>query len=64
MDNNCHIPDLLQSFSYVENGGLNLVLNLAKLGTCMTVASHSIILTTMCEQNKQVKISKLAQTNM
>ena len=23
---NCHIPDLVQTFSYVENGGLNLVL--------------------------------------
>ena len=26
MNNNCHIPDLALSFSYVENGGLNLVL--------------------------------------
>ena len=26
MGNNCHIPDLLQAFSNVENGGLNLVL--------------------------------------
>ena len=26
MDNNCHIPDLAQAFSNVENGGLNLVL--------------------------------------
>ena len=26
MDNNCHIPDLVQAFSNVENGGLNLVL--------------------------------------
>ena len=25
-DNNCHIPDLAQPFSYVENGGVNLVL--------------------------------------
>ena len=25
MDNNCHIPDLVQDFSYVENGGLILV---------------------------------------
>ena len=24
MDNNCHIPDLVQAFSNVENGGLNL----------------------------------------
>ena len=26
MKNNCHIPDLVQAFSNVENGGLNLVL--------------------------------------
>ena len=26
MDKNCHIPDLVQEFSNVENGGLNLVL--------------------------------------
>ena len=26
MDKNCHIPDLVQAFSNVENGGLNLVL--------------------------------------
>ena len=26
MDNNCHIPDLVQAFSYVKNNGLNLVL--------------------------------------
>ena len=29
MNNNCHIPDLVQAVSYVENGGLNLVLWLA-----------------------------------
>ena len=29
MDNNCHIPDLEQAFSFVENGGLNQVLQLA-----------------------------------
>ena len=23
MDNNCHIPDLLQAFIYLESGGLN-----------------------------------------
>ena len=23
MDKNCHIPDLIQAFSNVENGGLN-----------------------------------------
>ena len=26
MDNNCHIPDLVHAFSYVEKGRLNLVL--------------------------------------
>ena len=26
MDKNFHIPDLVQAFSNVENGGLNLVL--------------------------------------
>ena len=26
MDNKCYIPDLVQAFSNVENGGLNLVL--------------------------------------
>ena len=26
LDNNCYIPDLIQAFSNVENGGLNLVL--------------------------------------
>ena len=26
MDNNGHIPDFVQAFSNVENGGLNLVL--------------------------------------
>ena len=25
MDKNCHIPDLVQAFSNVENGGLNLI---------------------------------------
>ena len=29
--------DLVRAFSYVENGGLNLVLKLAKPLTCMTV---------------------------
>ena len=53
MDNNCHIPDLVQVFSYEENDGLNMVLKLAKAFTCMTVALNSIILTLMCEPNKQ-----------
>ena len=25
MDKNCHIPDLVQAFSNVENNGLNLI---------------------------------------
>ena len=25
MDYNCHIPDYVQAFTYVENSGLNLV---------------------------------------
>ena len=53
MVNNCHIPGLVQTFAYVENDGLNLVLKLAKPLTSMTVAENSIKLTTMCEQNKQ-----------
>ena len=28
VDNNCHIPDLLQTFANIENGGLNLVLSI------------------------------------
>ena len=31
MDNNRHIPDDGQIFSYVENGGVNLVLKLSQL---------------------------------
>ena len=34
--------------SYVENGGLKLVLYVARPFTCMTVAFNSIILTAMC----------------
>ena len=30
MVNNCHNPDFVQAFSHVEDGGLNLVLKLAK----------------------------------
>ena len=37
IDNNCHIPNLVQAFSYVENSGLNLVFKLAKNLSCMTV---------------------------
>ena len=53
MDNNCHIPYLVQTFSDVENGGLNTILYLVKPLTCMTFASISIILIAMREQNKQ-----------
>ena len=53
MDNNCHISDLEQTFSYVENGRLNLVLKLDKHLTCIIGASNSIILPTVCKQNKQ-----------
>ena len=40
MNNNCHILDLVQSFSYVENGKLTQFLYLAKPLTCMTVVSN------------------------
>ena len=60
MYNNCHIPDLVQASSYVENGRLNLVLKLAKPLIIMTVASNSIILTTMGEQNNQIQV-KMSQ---
>ena len=48
MNNNGYIPDLVHAFSYVENGGLNLVLQLAKPLTCTTVALNSIILSMIC----------------
>ena len=35
MENKCHIADLVQAFSYVENGGFVLVLWQAKPITCM-----------------------------
>ena len=35
-ESHCYIPDLVHTFCYVENGGLNLVLWLAKPLTCMT----------------------------
>ena len=42
IDNNCHIPNLVQVFSYVENGGLNLV---SKLDNRSLVwQSHQILL--------------------
>ena len=52
MDNNCYIPDLLQAFFYLQKWLIKPGF-IAKLSTCMTVASNSIILTTMFEQNKQ-----------
>ena len=48
MNNNCHIPDLVQAFSNVENGGLKWFYN-AKPLTCITAASNSIIFSTMSE---------------
>lgn len=53
MDYNCHIPDLVYAFSYLE---------LAKPLSCMTVASNFIILTTMWEQNKQTQQVKISKT--
>ena len=53
MDSNCNIPDVVQAFSHVVNGGLNLVLKLDKSLTCMTGAWNSIVMTTICEQNNQ-----------
>ena len=35
MDKYWHIPDLVEAFSYVEHGGLNLVLKLAKPHSCI-----------------------------
>ena len=35
MDNKCHIPDMVQALSHVDNGVLNLVLEVAKLLTCI-----------------------------
>ena len=55
MDNNCHIPDLSQAFYFVENGGLNLVIKLAKPLAFMTVAKKSIIMKSMYEQNRTKK---------
>ena len=37
MENNGHIPALVQTFSYVENGELNLVVKTAQPLTCITV---------------------------
>ena len=54
LDNNYHIHHLVQAFSNVENGGLNLFYS-AKPLTCTTGASNLIILIMMCEQNKQTQ---------
>ena len=40
-------------FSCVENGGLNMVLFLAKPLTCMKITQHSILLKMIYEQNRQ-----------
>ena len=60
INNNCHIPDFVQSFSNVENRGLNLCFSAETL-TCITVASHFIILTTMREQNRHNIKEKIAE---
>ena len=41
LENNCHIPDLVQAFSE-ENVGLNQVLRCSKPSTSMTVANSSV----------------------
>ena len=41
-NNNCHIPDLVQAFSHVENGGFNLVLNHSWLDLSLVCQSHKI----------------------
>lgn len=38
MNNICNTPELVHATSYVENGGLKLVIKLAKTLTCMAVA--------------------------
>ena len=38
MGNTFHIPVLVKAFPYLENGGLNLLLNVAKSLTCITVS--------------------------
>ena len=48
MDKNFHIPYLVQAFSNVEYGGLNLL-------TLMTVSSSSVIFTKMCELKRHNK---------
>ncbi|XP_071161156.1 uncharacterized protein [Mytilus edulis] len=46
MENNFHIPDLVQAFLYVENDELNPVLLLAKLGTFECYCGNDIQFTT------------------
>ena len=55
MENNCHIPTLVQAFSYKEKVELTFMLWLAKPHTCMTVASNSIILERMREQDQKTQ---------
>ena len=52
MDNNCHIPDLVQAFSYIENSGVNLVLELTKPLAYTTAAHNSIILTKQTDKTE------------
>lgn len=38
VENNYHVTDMVQAFLYIENGGLNMVLQLAKTLICLTLA--------------------------
>lgn len=52
VENTCFIPNLVQTFSWEEDGGLNLVLRVSKPLTCMTDAYNSSILAMMCERKQ------------
>ena len=64
MENNCHTPDLLHTFPYVENGELNLVLKLAKPLTLITTCMGSYIVTNLEDETtcKHYKKSNLPST--
>ena len=59
MNNNCHIPDLIQALSFVGKWCIGPGFRAEPL-TCMTVASNFIIVTTMLE----VKMSKIQQSTL
>lgn len=50
MESNSHTTDVVQTFPYIENSGLNLVILVAKLPNCMTVESHTTTKGTSCAQ--------------